>query len=202
MLDPLAATADLTARGITWEDDETVMVETFLGEASTAVREAAGVPISAATSTVVLAGVCDRHLRLPGQPVREVTAAAIDGQAVDDWKLTADGMLWRRPGWQPSDEPVSVTVTQEHGLPIVPTDIVGMVCSMVAMALRMVRSSTDGTGAAPVPQDVTSIGIDDYRVAFRQDGDRNITVFTIPDRVQRRLRARFGGGASMLEPIR
>jgi hypothetical protein len=202
MLDALATEEDLAARGITWESDEDLMVETFLDEASAAVRAAAGVPISKTTSTVVLAGTCDRHLRLPGQPVREVTAAAIDGDTIDDWKLTADGMLWRRSGWQPSCEPASVTVTQRHGLLEVPTDIVGMVCSMVAMALRMVRSSTDGTGAAPVPQDVISIGIDDYRVAFRQDGDRNITVFTIPDRVQRRLKARFGGGASMLEPIR
>lgn len=202
MLDPLASAADLTARGITVDSSETAIVATFLDEASTAVRQAAGVPISATTSTVVLAGTCERHLRLPGQPVREVTAASIDGDAITDWKLTAEGMLWRRCGWQPTDEPASVSVTQEHGLPVVPTDIVGMVCSMVAMALRLVRSSTDGTGAAPVPQDVTSISIDDYRVAFRQDGDRNVTVFTIPDRVQKRLRARFGGGASMLEPIR
>lgn len=202
MLDALATEEDLAARGITWESDEDLVVETFLDEASAAVRQAAGVPISEATSTVVLAGVPERHLRLPGQPVREVTAAAIDGDTVDDWKLTADGMLWRRTGWQPSCEPAAVTVTQKHGLPEVPTDIVGMVCSMVAMALRMVRSSTDGTGAAPVPQDVISIGIDDYRVAFRQDGDRNVTVFTVPERVQRRLRTRFGGGASMLEPIR
>lgn len=202
MLDPLATTADLTARGVTVDSSETAMVAVFLDEASAAVREAAGVPISDTTSTVVVAGTCDRWLRLPGQPVRDVTAASIDGDAVTDWKLTADGMLWRRCGWQPTDEPASVMVTQEHGLLEVPVDIVGMVCSMVAMALRMVRSSTDGTGAAPVPQDVTSIGIDDYRVAFRQDGDRNITVFTIPERVQRRLKARFGGGASMLEPIR
>lgn len=201
MLDPLATTADLTARGVTVDASETAMVQTFLDEASAAVRQAAGVPISATTSTVVLAGTCDRWLRLPGPPIREVTAAAIDGDTVTDWKLS-EGMLWRRCGWQPTDEPASVSVTQDHGLPEVPVDIVGMVCSMTAMALRLVRSSVDGTGAAPVPQDVTSISIDDYRVAFRQDGDRNATVFTIPDRVQKRLRARFGGGASMLEPLR
>lgn len=200
MLDPLAAAADLTARGITVASGEETMVAVFLDEASAAVREAAGVPISKATSTVSLAGTTDRWLRLPGPPVTDVTDVTVDGDAVTDWKLS-DGMLWRRCGWQPDCEPVRVSLTQTHGLAEVPADIVGMVCSMVAMALRASRSSVDGTGATPLPQDVTSVSIDDYRVAFRQDGDRNLTVFTIPERVQRSLRARFGGGASMLEML-
>lgn len=177
------------------------MVAVFLAEASAAVRDAAGVPISEAMSTVVLAGTCDRWLRLPGQPVTAVDSALLDGSAVTDWRLS-QGMLWRRCGWQFTDEPSEVTVEQTHGLPEVPADIVGMVCSLVGMALRAVHSSADGAGASPLPQDVVSVGIDDYRISFRQDGDRNLTVFTIPDRVQRSLRARFGGGASMLEPLR
>lgn len=200
MLDPLATEADLTARGITWTSPaEDTLVDTFLDEASAAVRDAAGVPISQATSTVVLAGVCERWLRLPGPPVAAVGSVEIDGAAVSDWKLSRE-MLWRRCGWQPTDEPTEVTVTgMEHGLPEVPADIVGMVCAMVGMALREVHSATDGSGAAPLPQDVVSVGIDDYRVAFKQDGDRNLTVFTIPERTKRNLRARFGGGAAMLE---
>lgn len=177
------------------------MVGVFLDEASAAVREAAGVPISETTSTVSLAGTCDRWLRLPGPPVTAVASVEIDGAAVTDWKL-GDGLLWRRRGWQPSDEPVRVTVEQTHGLPEVPVDIVGMVCALVGMALRLVHSSADGAGASPLPQDVVSVGIDDYRVAFKQDGNRNLTVFTIPERVQRALKARFGGGASMMEPLR
>lgn len=177
------------------------MVAVFLDEASAAVREAAGVPISEATSTVVLAGTCDRWLRLPGPPVTAVDSVEIDESTVTDWKLSSS-LLWRRCGWQATDEPTEVTVTaMEHGLPEVPADIVGMVCSLVGMALRAVRSSTDGAGTSPLPQDIVSVGIDDYRVAFRQDGDRNLTVFTIPKRVQRSLKARFGGGASMLETL-
>jgi hypothetical protein len=198
MLPALATAADLTARGITVA--ETAQVTVFLNEASAAVRAAAGVPISQATSTVVLAGTDDRWLRLPGSPVTDVSEVSIDGSDVTDWKLV-DGMLWRRCGWQPSCEPSRVSLTQEHGLPEVPVDIVGMVCALVGMALRAFRSSTDGTGATPVSQDVVSIGIDDYRVAFKQDGDRNLTVFTIPERVKKDLRVRFGGGASMLEPL-
>jgi hypothetical protein len=199
VLDPLATTADLTARGITWtspgEDD---LVGVFLDEASAAVRTAAGVPISQATSTVSLRGSCDRWLRLPGVPVTAVEDVSIDGGTVADWKLV-DSMLWRRCGWQLTDEPSVVTETQTHGLVEVPVDIVGMVCALVGMALRQVHSSTDGTGATPLPQDVVSVGIDDYRVQFRQDGDRNLTVFTLPERVERSLRTRFGGGASVVE---
>lgn len=201
MLDPLGTAADLTARSITWvspaEDD---MVATFLAEASAAIRDAAGVPISAVTSTVELVGSCDRWLRLPGPPVTAVAAASIDGDDVAGWKLVG-GMLWRSSGWQPTHEPSLVTVEQTHGLPVVPEDIIGMVCALVGMALRAVHSSTDGAGAAPLPQDVISVGIDDYRVAFRQDGDRNLTVFTIPERVRKSLRARFGGGAAMVQVL-
>jgi len=195
----LATPADLTARGITWTDPaENDMVEVFLDEASAAVREAAGVPISRTTSTVSVMGSCDRWLRLPGAPVVSVEDVAIDGSTVTDWRLV-DGMLWRRCGWQLTDEPSVVTETQTHGLVEVPADIVGMVCALVGMALRAVHSAADGAGAAPLPQDVVSVGIDDYRVQFRQDGDRNLTVFTIPERVARSLKARFGGGASVLE---
>jgi hypothetical protein len=176
------------------------MVGVFLAEASGAVREAAGVPILETTSTVSLAGTCDRWLRLPGPPVSEVSSVTIDGATVTDWKLSSS-MLWRRCGWQSTDEPVEIGLQQTHGLVEVPVDIVGMVCSMVGMALRAVHSSADGAGASPLPQDVVSVGIDDYRVQFRQDGDRNLTVFTIPERVQRSLRARFGGGATMLQQL-
>lgn len=201
-LEPLATTADLTARGITWtQPDEDAAIAAFLDEASAAVRDAAGVPISEATSTVTVAGERDRWLRLPGPPVTAVHTVDIDGDTVTDWRLSR-GALWRRAGWQPTDEPSAVTVEQTHGLAEVPADIVGMVCSMVGMAVRALHSSSDGAGPAPLPHDVVSVGIDDYRIAFRQDGDRGLTVFTIPARVRMRLRSRFGGGAAMLGVLR
>ena len=82
-LDPLATTDDLAARNITWDaDTETTLVTTFLAEASAAVREAAGCPISQATSTINVVGELDDQLRLPGQPVQSVSTVEIDGSAV------------------------------------------------------------------------------------------------------------------------
>lgn len=197
----LASTADLTARGITWTSPaEDSLVTKFLAEASTAVREAAGVPISRVTSTVVVAGGANQWLRLPGPPVASVSSVSIDGTAVasTDRKLV-DDRLWRCDGWRPLCEPSLVTVTMVHGLLEVPEDIIGMVCVLVAAALRAKRAATDGTGLASPPADVTSIAIDDYRVSFAQNpDDRQVTVFTIPERVKDSLRSRFGGGVAMV----
>jgi hypothetical protein len=196
----LAATADLDARGITWTSPEETRVATYLAEASAAIREAAGVPILQKTSTAVVTGSCDQWLRLPGPPVTAVSAVSIDGTALaaDDYKLI-DSQLWRSTGWQPEYEPSRVTVTLTHGLVEVPVDVVGMVCVLVAGALRASRATADGTGLAPPPGDVIAVAVDDFRVQFRQDGDRQVTLFELPDRVRTRLRARFGGGAHVLE---
>lgn len=193
----LAATADLTNRGITPAPGEEQRVTTFLAEASAAVREAAGVPISRLTSTVVLAGTSSHWLRLPGPPVASVASVTLDGTTVTDHKLV-DGSLWRPCGWQPGYEPALATVTLTHGFVEVPEDIVGMVCVLVAGALRASRATTDGTGLAP-PRGVQSVAIDDYRVQYDTSTDQAVTMFDIPDHVQRKLRARFGGGADVVE---
>ncbi|MFM9815823.1 hypothetical protein ACKI16_46040, partial [Streptomyces scabiei] len=87
-LDPLATVADLEARGLTVDPSETTVVETFLAEASAAVREAAGVPISQTVSTVALEGPDNSQwLTLPGPPILSVSAVEIDGVAVTDWRL-------------------------------------------------------------------------------------------------------------------
>lgn len=193
----LASTTDLTARGITWvSPDEDTLVDVFLSEASAAVREAAGVPISLVTSTVTLRGEATHWLPLPGPPIVSVATVAIDAETVTDFKLV-DGRLWRACGWQPTCEPALVDVTFTHGFTDVPVDIVGMVCVMVAGALRAAKSD----GVAPVPSDVVSVAIDDYRVQYSQDPDgRSFTLFTIPEHVRCALAARFGGGAGVVRP--
>lgn len=196
----LAATADLTARGITWTSPaEDTKVNTFLAEASATIRDAAGVPILQKASTVVITGSCDQWLRLPGPPVTAVSAVSIDGTALasTEYKL-ADSALWRSSGWQPQYEPSLVTVTMTHGLAEVPPDVVGMVCVLVAGALRASRAVSDGSGLAPPPADVASLAIDDYRVQFQQ-GERQATLFEIPRHVRDSLRTRFGGGVDVLE---
>lgn len=197
----LATTSDLTARGITFTSPaEDTKVAKFLAEASAAVRDAAGVPISEVTSEVDVLGGTGQWLALPGPPVTEVSTVAVDGSAVSDHRLIQD-RLWRRCGWQSTCDPSVVTVTMTHGFAEVPEDIIGMVCVLVAGALRASRSTSDGSSIAPPPSDVVALGIDDYRVQFTQDFEgRNLTLFDIPERVKESLRARFGGGVGVVRP--
>jgi hypothetical protein len=199
-LTPLATTADLAARGITFTEDESSTVDTFLSEASSAVREAAGCAISQATSTVTLEGHRDYALRLPAPPVQSVSSVLLDGAAVTDYRLAGD-TLYRACGWRREClGPSLVTVEYRHGWPVVPDDVVGMVCVLVAGALRASRESDDGTSLAP-DQEYGGFSIDDYSETAPNTGQpAPFTRFEIPDAVRARLRARFGGGVYVVEP--
>jgi hypothetical protein len=193
-LDPLATVADLEARGLTIEPGEETVVETFLAEASAAVREAAGVPISQTTSTVALEGPDNSQwLTLPGPPIISVATVAIDGETVTDWKLRSH-QLWRAAGWSPTCEPSEVTVTQTHGLPVVDADIVGLVCRIAAAVLVHYRAQPDGEGLAA--KDVRAERIGDYSVTYGDSG--RITDIELPDYLREQLAARFGGGVAVV----
>ncbi|WP_060880392.1 head-tail connector protein [Streptomyces scabiei] len=193
-LDPLATVADLEARGLTVDPAETTVVETFLAEASAAVRDAAGVPISQTTSTVALEGPDNSQwLTLPGPPILSVSAVEIDGVAVTDWRLRSH-QLWRRSGWSATGEPSEVTVTQLHGLPTVPEDLVGLVCRIAAACLVHHRAQPDGEGLAA--KDIRSERIGDYAVTYGDSG--RITEIELPDYLREQLAARFGGGVAVV----
>lgn len=190
---PLATVADLTARGLTIDPAETAIVGVYLEVASAAVRDAAGAPITQTTSTITLEGEPDQRLRLPGPPVTAVSAVEVDGQPVTDWRLRSSA-LWRAAGWSPGCDPSEVTVTYTHGLPVVPADIVDLVCRIAAAALVAYRAEDGGTGLAA--QDVRAERIGDYSVTYGDDG--RITEMELPDYLRKRLAARFGGGAAVV----
>ncbi|MEV4858928.1 hypothetical protein [Streptomyces ossamyceticus] len=193
-LDPLATVADLENRGLTIDPAETAVVETFLAEASAAVREAAGVPISQTTSTVALEAPDNSPwLMLPGPPIQSVASVAIDGETVTDWKLRSN-QLWRPGGWQTGSEPSEVTVTQTHGLPEVPADLVGLVCRIAAAVLVHYRAQPDGEGLAA--KDIRAERIGDYSVTYGDSG--RITEIELPDYLREQLAARFGGGVAVV----
>ncbi|MFD7429050.1 hypothetical protein ACFV6Z_18685 [Streptomyces sp. NPDC059818] len=192
-LDPLATLADLAALGLTVEDSETAIAERYLAVASAAVREAAGTPISQTISTVVVEGEADQRLRLPGPPIQSVSAVSIDGVPATDWRLRSD-RLWRFAGWTAPDGPSEVEVTQTHGLPTVPDDIVDLVCRMVAAALVAYRGADDGSGLAA--GNLTSERLGDWAVTYGNNG--LITDMELPDYLRERLAARFGGGAGLV----
>jgi hypothetical protein len=87
-----------------------------------------------------------------------------------------------------------VAVTQIHGLPEVPADIVDLVGRLVAGALASYRAE-DG-GASLGTQVVTSERIGDYAVTY--GGDGLATDMELPSYLRERLAARFGGGVSSL----
>ncbi|MFI2431985.1 hypothetical protein [Streptomyces sp. NPDC018693] len=192
----LATTADLAARGLTVEaGTETTVATTYLDVASTAVREAAGVPISQTTSTVSLEGPASQWLTLPGLPIISVASVSIDGEAVTDWRLRSH-RLWRACGWSPGCEPSDVEVVQTHGLDPVPSDIVDLVCQMTATALADYRADPDGT-AGMGAGDIRSERIGDYAVTYGSHG--LITSMELPDYLCERLAARFGGGVAVVK---
>lgn len=187
-LPDLATTADLTARGMDATD-----ADAFLASASAAIRDAAGVPITRGTFTVKLTGFPDRPLRLPAQPIVSVDSVEIDGTAVTDWKLVS-GRLWRRCGWaRCHDEPSTITVTQTCGLTEVPADIVDLACSLVGLARKMAAS-----GEYASRGDLVGVRIDDYGENYSQAIRQLAGPLELPDGTRARLRARFGGGATVI----
>lgn len=192
-LAPLATVNNLEARGLTVEPEELSIVGVYLGVASAAVREAAGTAISRATSTLTLEGVPGQWLTLPGAPIVSVDSVSIDGRPVTDWRLRSE-RLWRASGWT-GLAPSEVEVTYTHGLLDVPEDIVDLVCRMAASALVAYRSEDGGTGLA-VDKEVTSERLGDWAVTYGADG--RITEMELPQHWRERLRARFGGGASLV----
>jgi hypothetical protein len=186
-LDPLATIADLEARGVTVAESETTVVNTYLDVASAVIRQAAGSPISEVTSTVTLEGRGDR-LALPGKPVTAVSAVAVDDLAVTDYKLLSDA-LTRPCGFHRGS---LVTVTYQHGLPVVPVDIIDLACRLAGQALAAFRSGD------PMQRALTSERIGDYAVTY---ADTETGTMTLSDRQRKSLSARFGNAGTVVRSL-
>lgn len=187
-LAPLAAAADLSALGVDISDVD--LTALALTAASDAVRDAAGVPISRATSTFTVQGTRSQWLDLPVMPVASVATVEIDGTTVTDYKLVS-GALWRSGYWAGCGEPSLVEVTATHGYTDVPADIVVLV-SQVAAAV--INAAADGIEAKT---GLAYESIDDYRVGYTQGADAQPYVVELPERTRLALRRRFGGGVAV-----
>lgn len=184
-IEPLASKDDLEARGLPTEPEN--LLKVLLESVSAAVREAAGVPISAVSTTLTLAGTREQFLQLPVGPVVTVDSVAIGGVPVTDWKVR-DGKLWRPNGWAGQSRDVEVTLT--YGYRKVPADIVQLVCSFVGAGMI---SAQDGDLVRDRGLAYTSI--DDFREGYRTGDSEIVDMTELPDRVKNSLRARFSGGA-------
>ena len=89
-LEPLATIDDLENRGLPVEPRS--LADSLLESVSSAVREAAGCPITRVSADINLAGTREQFLSLPVGPVTAVTEVQVDGKPVSDWKLR-DGRL-------------------------------------------------------------------------------------------------------------
>jgi hypothetical protein len=167
------------------------LIAEMLGAASAEIREAAGVPISETTSTVILFGTDSPWLTLPGGPVQSVSAVTVDGEAITDYRLV-DGRLWRSCGWD-SCEPVEISVTMVHGLAEVPLDIVAL-CRDLALA--GINAALAGTGSRSGVQSEQE-SIDDYShsTTYVTGDESTAGLMELPERTRLRLAQRFGGGA-------
>lgn len=194
----LATTTDLTARDITVPAGMNATV--VLDSASSAVRDAAGCPISQTTSTVALVTDDWCSLELPGVPVTACTSVAVEGVTVtpstltngcwsDGWRLAGNTILFRG---QTFEIPATVTVTYTHGFAVVPTDIVDLVCGVAAIAFAQ-----DGDyGNAGRLQ---SVRLGDFAESYNPAaGAGSPSPVAIPKSVRDALRARFGTSAATL----
>lgn len=189
-MEALASLLDLEDRNIAVTDAG--LAATMLAVASASIRGAAGSPISQVTSTIRYDGWRrDRYLQLSGSPVTAVATVELDGTAVADWRLTAS-RLWRACGWGVDDGPCPVDVTQTHGLPTIPADIVDLACSYAAAGMA---AAADGyeTHAGKVAE-----RIDDYSVTWAQGAEAVETVMQVPPLTRAWLASMFGGSAAMV----
>ena len=185
-LEPLATEADLLGYGVDTANE--TLVGMLLASASSAVRDAAGVPISRTTSVIKMGSEPGQGLKLPGGPVLDVTSVSIDGEPVTDWKLV-DGHLWRACGWQPRyGLPRLSEVEFEHGYDPVPADVVHLVCLLVSSAASSIEDGFQSKG------NLAYESIDDYRIGYQQGADSSTSVMELPERTRRWLRDRFGDG--------
>lgn len=125
----LATVDDYTARFGAPADVQ--RVERLLGDASSMVREVAGLTISRVDDDeiTVSPGGTSEAIVLPEFPVLAVSTIAVDGTPVPttDWRWAPSGIVTRCCG---SWSTAPVTVTYSHGYDPVPDWIAALVCAM------------------------------------------------------------------------
>lgn len=193
-LPDLAASSDLSARGVDVDSLESDLVDAMLAVASAVVRAACQSPVLETDSTVtVWATDDDRYLDLPGKPVTAVASVEVDGDTLtsDDFKLV-HGRLWRWAGWGSCQgEPIEVTVELTHGFVTVPEPVKQLVCDL---AIAGINAASQG---ARTPG-VIAEKIDDYSVTWAQGAEAVATAMELPTATKLAFRKRFGGGAALV----
>jgi hypothetical protein len=193
VLPALATAADLAARNIVLPANMDAGV--VLNSAMDSVRDAAGCPIAQTTSTVTLVAADASWLDLPAGPVSAVASImASDGVTpITDWTKVGDSVRLQGDSWPPGTAfPVEIIVTYTHGLPIVPADIVDLVCQVAA--IMGAQGGDPGTGGK-----TTAVRLGDFSETYSiPAGTESPSPVALPESVKNALRARFGVSASVV----
>jgi hypothetical protein len=194
----LASAGDLTARNIVTPSG--MDATTALAAATDAVRDAAGCPITQATSTIQLVISDPCWIDLPAGPTASVATVIIDGTTIaasvltsgtwsPGWRLVGESILLTDITWAPY---ATATITYTHGYATVPADIVDLVCGLVAIAFRQ-DGDYGGAGRD------SSVRLGEYSETQKPAaGSESPSPVTIPDSVRNRLRARFGTSVAVV----
>lgn len=183
-----ATTTDLETRlGVTFDAAQLVQAQAFLDDATGWLQAELGQLITAGTATFTTRAFCT-PIRLPQQPVLDVTTVLIDGVATTDFDFI-DQELHLPQQWTTDDYGIpymDVTITFDYGYTVIPSELVAWCCVLASQARD---AAAGGTLGAPR---VRSEQIDDYSVTYVTDGS---AAMSLPEDTLVRLRARYGAGA-------
>ena len=192
-LPALATAADLAGRLTVAVPAEPLLTgwNDALLDASNALRDAIGQPITPAVSTLSVAVNEFGFALIPVSPVVSVTAVVdpngvtlpTDGSAfqVRGQRLNIFGPYYVSAPWGTSVDP-TYHVTVSHGWSVIPGEILRWVYVLAAAQIQSV-----GNGNLGMNGGVTSVAIDDGKVTYAD------MLGMIPERVQARLKAMYGG---------
>ena len=120
-------------------------------------------------------------LALPGAPVTAVTSVVLHGTTLPSSAYELhDGLLGFGGAW-----PSGAVVTYTVGYAEPPRELVKWTCVLTSQALSALEELGALGGGG-----VSSVAIDDFRKAWADGGDG--AGFSLPARVEEKLRARFG----------
>jgi len=182
-----AMVSDLTDRGAVLSVDDSV-AQVILDDAAAHLQGITGpIAVPAEQSSVsIFIGRGVQWVRVPMRPLVSIDSVTLDGTAVD-YRRVDDSIRVCGPG--------ELVIKATHGYGEVPTELVSWTCVIASQVLGMLKElGTLGAG------EVSSIGIDDYRKAFKQLADRG--AFAVPQAAADSLAARYGGGVATTGVLR
>jgi len=182
---PFATSDDLTERGISVTD--VAVADQLLSDVSEHLRSVIGQQVfPQSTSTFsVWVGCGTQWVSIPLNPLIDVSAASVDDTPVE---VVRQSQSIRVIG------PGRVDITCTHGFTVAPAELVSWTCVVASQVLAaLAELGSLGFG------EVANISIDDYRKGFNQAADRG--AFSLPQNVEDRLAASYGGGSYVTKTL-